>query len=147
MDGVHDPGGRRRSGNPLDELVGVGVDRESRQLDHLGPNRYVLTEELEVACALQQQSAPCALGLEADEDDRVAWIGETNGEMVEHASTARHTCGRDHDRRIIHAVDRLRPVHVVDLLEGAGVEGVVLLEQLRSQLGPPFAHRLSVHGK
>ena len=79
VDGVDDPRRRRSGGNPLDELVGVGIDRESRQLDHLGPNRYVLTEDLEVAYSLQQQSASRALGLEADEDDRVAWIRESNG--------------------------------------------------------------------
>src|SRR5262245_2860905 len=56
---------------PRDDLVGIGVDREVRDLHDVGPHRNVAAVHLDGACTVRELSTAGPGGLEPREHDRV----------------------------------------------------------------------------
>ena len=66
---------------------------------HLGAHGDVAAEQLQLARAVGERPAARARGLEADQEHRVARVGQAVREVVQHAAAARHPRRRDDDRR------------------------------------------------
>jgi len=86
---VHHIGDRRGEGGggqPADDLVGVGMDREARDVHHLGADLHVPAVNLDRSGPVDQVSGPGSEGREAHHQHGRAGIGEQVGQVVQHSA-------------------------------------------------------------
>src|SRR5439155_4296603 len=118
-------------------LVRVGA--ESVQGGDLGADRDRLAEDVDGLRAIAQPPAERALGLEADEQDRVPDVAEAVAQMVQDAPALAHARGGDEDARGGEVVERPRLLGAPDVAQPLESERLALplLERAPGRLIEP----------
>ncbi len=112
------------SGEPAKEFAFAGVGGELAHLYDFGFYGNGLAVEIEGFGAVLQGTAAGAFGLKAAEDDAVAGIAETKGEMVKDATAGDHAAGGNNDAGSFDGVDGLGFLDGAGEMEALDVEGI-----------------------
>src|SRR5882724_7854476 len=97
----------------------------------LSANWDEVPEDLHLGRAALDDCPPRARRLEPDEEYEVLRVRQALGEVMQNASTRRHTARRDNDRRILTCIDFLRLFGRLCEGESRPVErGTVLLDEI-----------------
>src|SRR5206468_500473 len=109
--------------DPGDQLVLIRVRAEPLERGDLGANARRLTEDVHDLGAFHQSTAEGPLGLESDEEHRVALVAESVLEMVEDAAALTHARGGDDDAGLRAIVETLRFLGRGDVAQTVEAEG------------------------
>ena len=90
---------RAETAEPAQDLARIGVRRHRVDLLDSRADRHVLAVDLDLLRAVDQLPAARAGRLEADEEHRVARVGQARDQVMQHAAAGRHAARRDDDRR------------------------------------------------
>ena len=95
VDRVHGVGLALGSAHPGQEVFPVAVHRETAHVDDLSPHLHVPPQHLHGRGAVEEETAPRARRLEADQENSVTGVGEAPGEVVDDPAPGGHTRGGD----------------------------------------------------
>src|SRR5919197_1387657 len=93
---------------PAQNLLPVGVSGESADALDVAADGHRLLHDPHLALAFEEAAARRARGLEADEEDGGALVGQNPARVVEHAPARHHPRRRDDDARPTLLVQALR---------------------------------------
>src|SRR4051812_48552711 len=90
---------QRESAQPAENLLRVGMRRHGFDERDLGADGNDLAMNLDGGTAVDELAPARAFGLVADEQHRVACVGQRGAEMVENTPTGGHAACRNHNGR------------------------------------------------
>ena len=129
--------------DPIHQMVVVGVGAEALEIHHLGPDGYLLTEQLHTGSAVQQGTAQRTGRLEAHEHDAALRPPQVILQVVPDAACVAHTGGgQDHLGGAVH-IQQLGLLHRLRQVQAGEAEhmGAVLHQRQRLlvQIAPQVA--------
>jgi len=129
---------------PIEKFALIGVHRKMAEIDDLGSHGYVATEKFGLPLTVDQGASARSRRLKTDEDDRVARIGQALREVMEDASSSRHSGSRNDHRGSPHVADGLGGFDGSRLREVVRSEDIRVRSKLGSDLVVAIPDRVSV---
>ncbi len=93
---------------------------------HLRPHAVLFAKNAHLLVAIQNATAQCVFGLEADEEDGVRCIADVVLEMMQDTPRLAHARRADDDRRIAQKVEGLGILYITDVAQPSEAEGVAV---------------------
>ena len=130
-------------GDPVQQMIPVGVGAETLEVDDLGPDGHILAEQLHAGRAVQQGAAQGAGGLEAHEHHGAVGTPQVVLQVVADTARVAHTAGGDDDLGDMIHIQQLGFLHRLRQMQAREVEhmGAVLHQgqRLLVQIAPQIA--------
>jgi len=134
----------RRSAQPADEFALIGVNGKAAEIDDLRLHGYVTAEKFGLSPTVDQRAPPGSRRLKADEDDRIASVGEALREVMQDAPSRGHARGGDDHRGPSNIADGLGGFDRSSLRELVRPENVWIRSEFSSDLVVSLSNRISV---